>query len=233
MNLNTWKTSSPQGQLTPKRTSLHSVILTSHPALKRGITPGGTSHSRRPLSPNLWRHNLGNRLPDSSSESPSDPKCLFKKPQKVWPGIFSHGSESWNQGTIMPTGKDQDTFICRKNGMRDHHSPANIWAMHPKLSGVLHLQEARVSKTPNGGRSAMQTVRTQSCDNQVHVKAAGEALGILLRVMLTPQTSETVIEDGPAPPEPFKSEEQVEKPRRDLSGAKPISNSREINTEYW
>lgn len=79
----------------------------------------------------------------------------------------------------------------------------------------------------------MQTVRTQSCDNQVHVKAAGEALGILLRVMLTPQTSETVIEDGPAPPEPFKSEEQVEKPRRDLSGAKPISNSREINTEYW
>ena len=58
--------------------------------------------------------------------------------------------------------------------MRDHYSPANIWAMHPKLSRILHLQEARVSKTPNGGRSGIRTVRTQSCDNQVHVKAAGE-----------------------------------------------------------
>ena len=51
--------------------------------------------------------------------------------------------------------------------------------------------------------------------------------------MLMPQTSEAVIEEGPAPPEPLKSEEQVEKPRRDLSGAKPISNSQEINIEYW
>ena len=41
MNLNTWKTGSPQGQLTPKRTGLHSVILTSDPALKSGITLGG------------------------------------------------------------------------------------------------------------------------------------------------------------------------------------------------
>ena len=39
--------------------------------------------------------------------------------------------------------------------MRDHYSSANIWAMHPKLSGILHLQEA---KTPNGGRSGIRTV---------------------------------------------------------------------------
>lgn len=61
----------------------------------------------------------------------------------------------------MPTGKDQDTFICRKNGMHDHHSPAKMRAMHSKLSRDLHLQEARVSKTPNGGRSAMQSGRSR------------------------------------------------------------------------
>ena len=43
MNLNTWKTGSLQGQLTPKRTSLHSVILTSYPVLKLQDHSVGTS----------------------------------------------------------------------------------------------------------------------------------------------------------------------------------------------
>lgn len=42
VNLNTWKTSNTEAQLTPKRTGPHSVILTTHPALKlQGSLHGG------------------------------------------------------------------------------------------------------------------------------------------------------------------------------------------------
>ena len=42
VNLNTWKTGNTQDQFTPKRTGPHSVILTTHPALKlQGSLHGG------------------------------------------------------------------------------------------------------------------------------------------------------------------------------------------------
>ena len=64
----------------------------------------------------------------------SNLKLLFQKTTEVWPGMFRLGHGPQHQGTLVPTGKDLDTSIFRKNLACGHCSLANMWAMHPKLT---------------------------------------------------------------------------------------------------
>ena len=70
--------------------------------------------------------------------------------------------------------------------LNDHYSLANIWARHPKFSGVLCLQKIGIYKTPNSGHLAIQ-LGLRPSENHIHLKQLERNSVFLLGVVTMPQ----------------------------------------------
>lgn len=115
VRLKTWKTGSPQHELTHKRNEPHLVILSTHSVLRlQGSLCGCHTQWRGPPRPNLWKQSGAMDPLDYSCESLSGLKLLLWKNTKVWPGIFRLQQSLNIRAHFCLQAKDVDAFIFRK-----------------------------------------------------------------------------------------------------------------------
>ena len=97
---------------------------------------------------------------------------------------------------------------------------ADTWAMHPKLSGILSLQNFRQKMVPLGYKQLV----LRSGDHQTCLKMAGEKFCSFTHSYYVPSNQQVAVQKMYAPLT-LKNEEQDQKQRRDFSLAKSINNS--------